>query len=195
MNKTKAFTLLELLITLALAALVLLGAMRLYHGITRTLRVEQALTQVQETGRFTVSYLRKVISKAGDASCISKTHPIEPNAIHVYAENAVPSWLKKQAKKQTDILVIASCVNYKSRLQFKNTAYYVGDTKRKNHLGDKVYGFYSKIEGSRRVELAPGMDDLQLSGGARSVLARVGLVSEDHKLQKVWQVFVVGGSS
>lgn len=186
----RAFTILELLVTLVLTALVILGAMRVYHSVTRTLRIEQAYTQMQEAGRFTYNLLRREVKQAGDASCVAPKNPLQSNAVQIYAVAQAPSWLKNQAKKMSEILVLASCQQYKGKLQFVQTAYYVGDTKRKNVFGNKVYALYSKIKGSRRVEQMPGVSNLQLQLDGKLVDFAVELTAHASKIHKNWSFSV-----
>ena len=59
------FTLLELLISMAIASLVLLGVSKLYINAKQTSRIQVTVSRLAEDGRFAISMLKKAIEQAG----------------------------------------------------------------------------------------------------------------------------------
>lgn len=65
MQNSRGLSLVEIMITLALSAMVLAGALNLVSGIKTTQEVSSALTQVQENGRFALDTLSDALAQAG----------------------------------------------------------------------------------------------------------------------------------
>ncbi len=65
MNKNQGFTLIELIISMALGLLISMMVMQLLVSSNRTAALNDGILQAQETGRFAVSYLSSAIQKAG----------------------------------------------------------------------------------------------------------------------------------
>ena len=58
-------TLIELMIALALGAIVSLGAVQLFDATQRSARLGEGQARVQENGRFALAFLREAVRSAG----------------------------------------------------------------------------------------------------------------------------------
>ncbi len=65
MNKQQGFTLIELMIASLIGLIIMGGMMNLFITTNRSVALSDALSQNQETGRFTMDYLTKYIRLAG----------------------------------------------------------------------------------------------------------------------------------
>jgi prepilin-type N-terminal cleavage/methylation domain-containing protein len=65
MKKQKGFTLIELMIALLISAFLMAGIGNLFITVNRTVSLGDALSQNQETGRFTMDYLTRFLRNAG----------------------------------------------------------------------------------------------------------------------------------
>lgn len=61
----KGFSLVELMVSLVLGSIVVLAAVQLFSTNQRTFQLQQAVSEVQETGRFTLEYLARDLRKVG----------------------------------------------------------------------------------------------------------------------------------
>lgn len=76
---SKGFTLVELMVSLALGLLVSLGAMQLFVTNQQTFNYQKGMADVQSSGRFVLDYLRSDIWRAG-ASTVDVTPVPFPSA-------------------------------------------------------------------------------------------------------------------
>lgn len=67
----KGFSLIELMVALAISLFMVLGVSYLYLGNKQTYRVEENLARMQESGRLAFEYLSRDIRQAGDFGCVS----------------------------------------------------------------------------------------------------------------------------
>ncbi len=65
MNRQQGFTLIELMIASLIGIIIMSGMMNLFITTNRSVTLSDALSQNQETGRFTMDYLTKYIRLAG----------------------------------------------------------------------------------------------------------------------------------
>ncbi|MBM3116452.1 PilW family protein [Jeongeupia naejangsanensis] len=65
MNTSRGFTLIELMVTMAIALVVLLAVSQLYLSSKQTYRVQNMQNHLSEDGRFALSMLQRVIGQAG----------------------------------------------------------------------------------------------------------------------------------
>jgi type IV pilus assembly protein PilW len=73
---TRGYSLLELLVAMALGALVIAAAVQLLNVNQRTFRLQQTMMDVQEQGRFTLDYIVRDIYKMGFMQVDSTGNPI-----------------------------------------------------------------------------------------------------------------------
>ncbi|AOY00949.1 PilW family protein [Jeongeupia sp. USM3] len=65
MKSSRGFTLIELMVTMAISLLVLLAVSELYMSTRQTYRVQRMQNHLSEDGRFALSMLQRVIGQAG----------------------------------------------------------------------------------------------------------------------------------
>jgi type IV pilus assembly protein PilW len=68
----RGVTLIELMIALALRAIVSLGAVQLFDATQRSARLGEGQARVQENGRFALAFLREAVRSAGLAPCTGR---------------------------------------------------------------------------------------------------------------------------
>jgi len=64
-NNQAGYTLLEFMIAGVLGLILLLGVMQIYLGATQTNRLQAGVIEVQDSGRFALSFLEKDLQRAG----------------------------------------------------------------------------------------------------------------------------------
>lgn len=72
MNKERGFSLIELMISLVIGLIILLGLVVVYVSAVRAHNTNNALAQVQENGRFAIHFLSNSIRQAGGTGCTGK---------------------------------------------------------------------------------------------------------------------------
>lgn len=72
MNKERGFSLIELMISLVIGLIILLGLVVVYVSAVRAHNTNNALAQVQENGRFALGFLAGSIREAGGTGCSGK---------------------------------------------------------------------------------------------------------------------------
>lgn len=93
------FSLVEMLVALALGLLVTLAAVGLFTTNQRTFQLQMALSEVQESGRFTLDYLARDLRRTG----LPGPDMIRPDGIVLGAGNSVNN--ADVAGTQQDVLV------------------------------------------------------------------------------------------
>ncbi|MEO1119413.1 MAG: prepilin-type N-terminal cleavage/methylation domain-containing protein, partial [Pseudomonadota bacterium] len=68
-SKQSGYTLIELLIALTIGAFLIGGILQLYVGSKKSYSTQQALTELQEVGRFSLNMMVRDIRLAGYAGC------------------------------------------------------------------------------------------------------------------------------
>lgn len=72
MRKQSGLTLVELMISILLGLILMVGVIQMFVGSKNTFYSQQALSRVQETGRFAVEHLTRDIRMAGYSGCFSR---------------------------------------------------------------------------------------------------------------------------
>lgn len=82
MLRTRGYSLLELMVAMALGAIVIAAAVQLLNVNQRTFRLQQTMLNVQEQGRFTLDYIVRDIRKMGFVLVDAAGAPIDtPGAV------------------------------------------------------------------------------------------------------------------
>ncbi|MCK4609213.1 MAG: PilW family protein [Gammaproteobacteria bacterium] len=100
----RGFTLLELLISMALGALLLGGVATLYLSNKAAYNAQQDLARLQEKGRIATEVLTSNISMAGYAGC--ETQRFLGTPIMGFSSNNVPGYLQGKVAAGTDVIII-----------------------------------------------------------------------------------------
>ena len=69
--RQRGLTLVELMVSLVLSLVLMLGAMQLFVGSKQTYRLSDSLARVQESGRFALDLLAREVRQAGFTGCIA----------------------------------------------------------------------------------------------------------------------------
>lgn len=72
MNNQKGLSLIELMISITLGLMLMLGVLNVFLGSKGAFVSQQAISHIQESGRFAIDYMNKEIRMAGFVGCASK---------------------------------------------------------------------------------------------------------------------------
>jgi type IV pilus assembly protein PilW len=72
MNSQKGLSLIELMISITLGLMLMLGVLNVFLGSKGAFVSQQAISRIQESGRFAIDYMNKEIRMAGFVGCASK---------------------------------------------------------------------------------------------------------------------------
>ena len=157
MKSTRGFTLVEILVALFLGSLLMSGLMTVYLHVKSSYRIQNALVTVQERERFAAYFFRRAIHHAGDAGC-------EKDNKLVDQEHAILG--------NDSAMIIGECVHYKNKNQFIQINYFIGDTKRKNSRGHRIFALYRRTLHGVREELIAGIYKMKI---------QYGLMAKNHR--------------
>lgn len=160
------FSLLELMCALALSALLVFGLIRVNREFQEAYNLQKAWLKVEQEAYFLSSYLLPKIARTGFSNCDASIQ--NEFIIQGYDHNHLPGFITEAEKVQGDVLVLALCIPFEGRQQFKQLAYYVGETNRRNKAGERVRAFYEKPLGGHRIELEEGIRTLKMVYGLGS---------------------------
>lgn len=181
---SKGFSLIELLVSLLLSSIIILGGFTLYRAIHRSTLVTTALTQIQENGRFVSHLLNYSIRLAGANRCESNSSLVnQAEAMAGYSAGNSPSWLKTKVVKGSDVLVIGRCRRINGKTNFVKTAYFISPTRRHRSDGSSILALYQKRQGGQREEVAEGVSGLKLLYG---VINRKNIMYLNAEQVKDW---------
>jgi len=85
-RKLRGFTMVELMVAITISALILGVLTQVYAGAKRSYRVSEALSRMQENGRYALDYLARDIRLAGYSGCVSGGTAVNNMA------NAITGW-------------------------------------------------------------------------------------------------------
>jgi hypothetical protein len=111
------------------------------------------------------------VHTAGFIGCQNPESIDQEHAITGYSSGHLPPEWQKQAAPETDVVIIQSCVSHSHLAEdakVLNTAYFIGDTHRLNSQGLPIWSLFEKPEGQDRLELAAGVEQLQILYGVTS---------------------------
>ena len=94
------FSLVELLIAMALSAILLVGVVSIYTNSKQTYNVQEGLSRLQENARFAMDRLNKEISSAGYMGCLPANIPVDPT--DPLADDPITNTLTNQAPGTVD---------------------------------------------------------------------------------------------
>jgi len=159
------FSLLEVVLGLALSALLILGLIKLMLSFEASYRLQKAWLKMHQEAYFLSSYLLPRMARAG-FSCEGSLNT--PFVVQGYEAGHLPHFITSAQKVRGDVVVIGLCARYEGRLQFKQFAYYVGETTRSNQQGQFIRVLYEKALDGNRIELEEGVQALTMEYGLKS---------------------------
>jgi len=78
--KQKGFSLIELMVAMAIGIILLLGLVSLFTNSSVLNRAQSGLAQLQENGRYAIARIKDDIEQAGQMHCASMTMPNDINS-------------------------------------------------------------------------------------------------------------------
>lgn len=103
--KQTGFSLLEVMLAIALGMLLMLGLSKIYLSMKSSFYTQKNLARLQENARVASYLLTNGIEIAGYSGCISNRLP---KGIRGYYYNSVPAYLRSKVAKNSDVIVIQS---------------------------------------------------------------------------------------
>ena len=79
-SKSQGFTLVELMIAITIGLIILAVLSQVFVSSKQTYRVQEALSRLQENGRYAVDFMGRDIRKAGYAGCVGAGTILNTNA-------------------------------------------------------------------------------------------------------------------
>jgi hypothetical protein len=156
------FNLIELLIASFLGLMLWSGIAQIYFSMQVIFRMQTALAQIQENGRYAVHLLSTQIRMAGYPQCGKQKGNIDSDKIiKKYTLASLPNYLKDQVIVNHDILVIWQCRMIHNQDRFTEVAYFISDTYRRNKLGKPIFALFEKPKGGTRRELVANIANMQ----------------------------------
>lgn len=166
MKTILGFSLIEVMMTLILSSLIMLGLMQIYLSVKYTYQLEQGLSQIEDNGRFISNFFSKQIHLAGYAGCIKPGLKIMNDSVKGYSFNSPPNGLdKSKLRKNSDILVLKNCVEVDNKSEFVSVIYFLASYRTGNQRDPVISSLYEKIANKNAIELVPGVAGLKIRYG------------------------------
>lgn len=158
----KGMTIIESLVSLLLSGLLLTTLIAIFTGLYSGNTVLKHISKQLRELHFALHYIHSSIRQAGLNDCGAKK--AENEFIEGYSAAATPPSFGIHAKTGSDVVVIRACIQYQSKRQYRQLAFFIGKTSRKNN-NKPVYALFEKIISGNRLELAADIDDMKIQYG------------------------------
>jgi len=191
----KGFSLVELLIASTLGLMLMGALIEVYLSTKNTLQAQEALSHIQENARYAIYILNQKIRMAGFSNCIDSNSSFR-----------LSGFMGRGVVANTDAILIGACIPFKNKIRFMKTAYYIGNTRRKNQTGNIIFALYRKTIPGRRQELVPNVESMKIQYGIANHYLRAGQVrdwkavhsvkitllfnSGSRAIQKKWHTYI-----
>ncbi len=170
---SKAFNFIEMIISIALLALIVFGMVKIYVSITHGRRIQAVAENMQQKGHLILTTLDRYIRQAGDISCLPAGKNITAEqALMGYRWRDVPANWHIKPLVNTDVIIAGECTSVKGVKKFRRFAFYLADTGRKTNFGESISALYKKAIDSKPVEITTGLDGLRFSYGVSEPTAK-----------------------
>ena len=161
--KCSGFTLIEILIALALSSIICISVFDCVASIEILYQRQLAIAGMQEKTRFLTVFFGEKIKQSGDFSCepwrIKREDPV---VVSYAAQEASDKWGVK-IKAKTDLLQLKECIRFNGKLQYLPIDFFVADTRRVSGKGREIDALFMKIEGHHREELVPNLVEFRVA--------------------------------
>ena len=189
MHRQSGFSLVELMLATSLGLFLIVGLMQVYLSVEKTYRLQQAIIQLQDNGRFAIHFLSQHIRMAGYADCNGSDTFVNPDlAIRGY-DRILPDFLKnKKPLKDTDSLAIGRCQTNQGVETFDQSAFFIGTTNRMDALGRSIHALYTTPFVGDKRELVSNIDAMQIrygvltADGKNTIYLAAHQISDWHKV-------------
>lgn len=190
-NQIWGASLLELLLTLTLTALLISGLMAIYFHDRRARVAQAAIDTLQAHAEFVNYILDTALRQAGNSSCIDPaSDTINPeDYLDIYHGQLPAVWHAKN-KKGTDSVAVGECRYFQGRWQFVRLAFFIAATTRRTTTGQKIFALYQKYWAHPREELVPDVTDLRIA--KPQYQHGVGIITtlQAGALQRDWPLYI-----
>ncbi len=156
MIKQKGFTLIELMVVIVINGMLMTVLTEIYLHMQQNFRLQNALSEVQSSGRFAIYYLTHNIRMAGYVGC-SGSKKIDSQMIQGFSGQNPPLALRRGINKNSDIILLGLCRRYQGEMQYHSVYFYVANS-----------ALYMKPKGRRRLELVSNVIRLKFNYGIGS---------------------------
>jgi prepilin-type N-terminal cleavage/methylation domain-containing protein len=163
----RGFSLLEMLIAIALGAFICIGVFNLYSSLSQLSQRQYVISNFAENTRFLSDFLKNKINQAGDWSCLSRSPGSRSLPIKGFNSDQAKNKLGLTIKSGTELLQLHECIRLHNNMQYLPVEFFIADTYRTNALNQKIYALFFKVAHHPREELITGMEKFQLSFGVR----------------------------
>lgn len=163
----RGFSLLELLIAIALGAFICVGIFNLYFSLNQLSQRQHVISNFAENTRFMADFLRNKINQAGDFSCSLHSPGSRSFPVKGFDSDDAKNTLGLTIKPGTDLLQLHECIRLHDKMQYLSVSFFIADTYRVNALHQKIYALFFKVAHHPREELITGMKKFQLLFGVR----------------------------
>lgn len=164
---SRGFSLLELLVAIALGAFICMGVFNLCSSLSQLSYRQRAISNFAENTRFIADFLRNKINQAGDWSCLSRSPGSLSMPVKGYDSDEAKNKLGLTIKSGTDLLQLHECVRIHHKMQYLPVEFFIANTYRTNQFHKKMDALFFKVGHHPREELITGMEKFQLSFGIR----------------------------
>lgn len=171
-SKQQGTSTVELMLATALALFLLTGLIELFLSSKRSWDLQQAIVHLQDNARYAGHFVNQEIRMAGYAACEASPPFTKPEAAIIGYGQILPPSLQGKVVKGTDSIVVGRCHLENGKEQFKQYAYFISPTSRKNKLGKSIIGLYEMPIGSSKHELVPNIENMKII---------YGMKTSDHK--------------
>lgn len=196
MQKQRGFSLVELMLALALGSMIACGLFQLMASMLRLHQQQVSLSLLQNRMRFLSYFLLKKIRMAGDCSCLLTPPTREVSVISGFDADDAKEKLGLHINSGTQLLQLRECVRWHQHMRYLPIQFFIAQQEGKNIL------FY-QIAHYRREALASNVDQLQLTFGisghplravtdwSRIQLVHLNMVISDHDMRQFFLVSAV----
>ena len=153
--KYTGFTLLEMMLALALASLLMSGLFSVYHVIKNNQDNIEVWSEQIEQYRFLTLFFIQQIHDVNSFCAQQKKETVE-----IFSANNTPSWISRK-KVGSDILILPDCHLTKAIDRDEITAYYIDKAHYQSKSEKTQMALFQKQKGSDREELLAGMESMQ----------------------------------
>lgn len=168
-RSSRAFTFIEVMVSVVLLALIGYGMVKIYVSIIDGRKVLSTMADIQSRGQVVLVTLSHYIRQAGDASCVKQqAADLKAKSLRGYSARNVPLNYGIQPLLTSDVIVVGECASIHGHRQYQYFAFYVGDTGRRSAIDQPIPALYKKRLGGRAVELVSGVDALRFAYGLAS---------------------------
>lgn len=163
----QGFSLIEVLVSVVLLALISYGMVSIYLSISHGRQIRQSLLDIQQRGEMVLSTLSRYVRQAGDMSCVPQhqRQALLHKSIVGYDAASLPLHYGIKPLVGSDIIVVGECQPLHRVKQYQQYAFYIANTGRTDSHGVSVAALYKKRLGGQAVEVVSGIDRLEFSYG------------------------------